>query len=114
MKSFDSKMQKKIFRKTVGDEVAKEIDKQTEIFDLSLLYTLHTDFGFGAVRLKRFYDSFVKTYRYMRDRYYCEGDEELFGSRTDAYVMKERLKEIGFDYDKEVKELTENGRKETN
>lgn len=110
MKSFDAKMREKIFRKTVGDEVAKEIDKQTEIFDLSLLYTLHTDFGFGAVRLKRFYDSFVKTYRYMRDRYYCEGDEELFGSRTDAYVMKERLKEIGFDYDKEVKELTENER----
>jgi hypothetical protein len=96
-------MRKKIFRKTVGDEVMKA----AEIYDLTMLWTLHEDFGFGAVRLKRFYDSFVKTYRYMRERYYCEGDEELFGSRTDAYVMKERLKEIGFDYDKEVKELTE-------
>jgi hypothetical protein len=102
-------MRKKIFRKTVGDEVMKA----AEIYDLTMLWTLHEDFGYGAVRLKRFYDSFVKTYRYMRDRYYCEGDEELFGSRTDAYVMKERLKEIGFDYDKEVKELTEDGRKET-
>jgi hypothetical protein len=109
MKSFDSKMRKKIFRKTVGDEVMKA----AEIYVLTILWTLHEDFGFGAVRLKRFYDSFVKTYRYMRDRYYCEGDEELFGSRTDAYVMKERLKEIGFDYDKEVKELTDDGRKET-
>jgi hypothetical protein len=103
MKSFNSKMRKKIFRKTVGDEVMKA----AEIYDLTMLWTLHEDFGFGAVRLKRFYDSFVKTYRYMRDRYYCEGDEELFGSRTDAYVLKERLKAIGFDYDKEVKELTE-------
>ncbi len=102
MKSFNSKMRKKLFRKTVGDEVMKA----AEIYDLTMLWTLHEDFGFGAVRLKRFYDSFVKTYRYMRDRYYCEGDEELFGSRTDAYVIKERLKEIGFDYDKEVKELT--------
>ena len=57
MKSFNSKMRKKIFRKTVGDEVMKV----AEIYDLTMLWTLHEDFGFGAVRLKRFYDSFVKT-----------------------------------------------------
>lgn len=105
MKSFDAKMRKKLFRQTVGDEVMKA----AEIYDLTMLWTVHTDFGFGAVRLKRFYDSFVKTHKYMRDRYYCKGDEELFGSRTDAYVIKERLKAIGFDYDKEVKELVDDG-----
>ena len=106
MKSLNQQMRKKLFRQTVGDEVMKA----AEIYDLTMLWTLHTDFGFGAVRLKRFYADFCKNYRYMRDRYYCEGDEELFGSRTDAYVIKERLKEIGFDYDKEVKELTEDER----
>lgn len=103
MKSFDAKMRKKILRKTVSDEVFKN----AEIYDLTMLWTLYDAFGFGAIRLRRFYADFVKNYRYMRERYYCEGDEETFGSRTDAYVIKQKLKEIGFDYDKEIKEMTE-------
>ena len=106
MKSLNQQMRKKLLRKTVGDEVMKA----AEIYDLTMLWTLHEDFGFCAIRLKRYYQNFCKNYRYMRERYYCEGDEETFGSRTDAYVIKERLKEIGFDYDKEVKELTEDER----
>ena len=81
MKSLNSKMRKKLFRQTVGDEVMKA----AEIYDLTMLWTI-------------------------RERYYCDGDEEKFGSRTDAYVIKERLKEIGFDYDKEVKEMTDDER----
>lgn len=103
MKSFNSKMRKKLFRQTVGDEVMKA----AEIYDLTMLWTVRENCKFGAERLRKFYADFCENYRYMRDRYYCEGDEETFGSRTDAYVIKERLKEIGFDYDKEVKELTE-------
>lgn len=106
MKSFDSKMRKKLFRQTVGDEVMKA----AEIYDLTMLWTVHKNCKFGAERLRKFYADFCENYRYMRERYYCEGDEEKFGSRTDAYVIKERLKKIGFDYDKEVKELTEDER----
>lgn len=95
LKSFD---RKRLFRKTVSDEVMKN----AEIYDLTMLWTLHEDFGFGAVRLRRYYQNFCDKYRYMRERYYCEGDEETFGSRTDAYVIKQKLKEIGFDYDEEV------------
>ncbi len=103
MKSFDSKMRKKIFRKTVSDEVMRA----AEIYDLALLWTLHETKGYGAIRLRQFYKDFVKTYRYMRERYFCEGDEETFGSRTDAYVIKQRLKEIGFDYDEETEQMVE-------
>lgn len=105
MKSFDKKMRKKIFRQTVTDEVMKA----AEIYDLTMLWTLHEDFGFGAIRLRRYYQSFCQKYRYMRERYFCEGDEELFGSRTDAYVIKQRLKEIGFDYDQETDQMVEGG-----
>lgn len=108
MKSFDAKMRKKLFRKTVSDEVMKA----AEIYDLTMLWTLHEDFGFGAVRLRRYYQNFCAKYRYMRERYYCEGDEETFGSRTDAYVIKQRLKEIGFDYDEEVDAIVGGGETE--
>ena len=108
MKSFDSKMRKKLFRKTVSDEVMKA----AEIYDLTMLWTRHEEFEFGKKRLAQYYQKFCKNYRYMRERYYCEGDEELFGSRTDAYVIKQRLKEIGFDYDEEVDKMTEGGESE--
>jgi hypothetical protein len=108
MKAYDSKMKKKIFRKTVSDEVMKN----AEIYDLALLWTLHKNkrTRLGAKSLEQVYSDFVETYRDMRERYYCEGDEEKFGSRTDAYVIKQRLKDIGFDYDKKVKELTDDER----
>lgn len=102
MNSYDSKMKKKIFRKTVSDEVMKN----AEIYDLALLWTLHEK-GYGAKRLRQFYADFVETYRDMRERYYCEGDEEKFGSRTDAYVIKQRLKDIGFDYDEITGQMVE-------
>lgn len=103
MKSLNQKMRKTIFRKTVSDEVMKN----AEIYDLALLWTLHEKCGYGAVRLRRFYEDFVKTYRYMRERYNCEGDEETFGSRTDAYVIKRKLNEIGFDYDELTGQMVE-------
>lgn len=105
MKSYDSKMKKKIFRKTVSDEVMKN----AEIYDLALLWTLHKNkrTRLGAKSLKQVYSDFVETYRDMRERYYCEGDEEKFGSRTDAYVIKQNLKGIGFDYDEITGQMVE-------
>lgn len=99
LKSFD---RKRLFRKTVSDEVMKN----AKIYDLAMLWTLHETKGFGAIRLRRFYAGFVKTYRVMRERYYCDGDEEIFGSRTDAYALKQKLRDIGFDYDEEVNNMT--------
>ena len=108
MKSYDKKMQKKIFRQTV----TKEVLKNAEIYDLAVLWTLHEVFGFGKKRLRLFYRLWVKIYRATKKAYFCEGDEEKFGSRTDAYVIKKRLKEIGFDYDAETEQMAEGGEAE--
>lgn len=103
MKALNQKMRRQILRKTVSDEVMKN----AEIYDLALLWTLHETKGYGAKRLRQFYSDFVKTYQVMRERYYCDGDEETFGSRTDAYVIKQRLKDIGFDYDEITGQMVE-------
>ena len=108
MKSFNKKMQKRLFRETVSEEVLKN----AEIYDLAVLWSLHEVFGFGKIRLSRFYRRWVKTYRDTKAAYFCEGDEETFGSRTDAYVIKKRLKEIGFYYDELTEQMSEGGEAE--
>lgn len=109
MKALNQKMRRQIFRKTVSDEVLKN----AEIYDLALLWTLHKNkcTRLGAKRLTQVYSDFVETYRDMRERYYCDGDEETFGSRTDAYVIKQRLKDIGFDYDEITGQMVEGSEK---
>ena len=105
MNSYDKKMKDKLFKQTVS----KEVLKNAEIYDLTVLWTLHEVFGFGKKRLRLFYVLWVKIYRATKKAYFCEGDEETFGSRTDAYVIKKRLKEIGFDYDELTEQMSEGG-----
>lgn len=103
MKSYNKAMQ----RKHIKNAVREEMEFYAEHYDLVMLWTLHVHFGFGATRLKRFYAKYVELYEDYKRRYYDKDDIKEFGSRTDAYVIKERLKELGFDYDTEVKELNE-------
>jgi hypothetical protein len=111
MKSFNKQMQKTLINNELEKEIrersSEEVMKNAEIYDLNVLKTLHEEFGFGAIRLKRFYEAFVQSYREARARYLVEGDEEKFGSRTDAYVIKQKLKEIGFDYDEITGQMVE-------
>lgn len=102
MKSY-GKMAK---RRQIKNAVREEMHNYAEHFDLCTLYTLHREFGFGATRLKRFYTEFQEVYEDFKRRYYHKDDIKEFGSRTDAYMMKEKLLELGFDYDEMVKELT--------
>ena len=99
MKSYNAAMKRKI----VKESVREEMEFYAEHYDLVMLTTLREHFGFGAERLRRFYAKYVELYEDYQRRYYDKNDIEQFGSRTDAYVLKERLKEIGFDYDAEVK-----------
>lgn len=103
MKSFNSAMKRKIIKEAMREEMVF----YTEHYDLVLLWLMHEKYGFGAKRLREFYADYVKLYTEYKDRYYCKDDVKQFGSRTDAYVLKERLREIGFDYDVEVKELSD-------
>lgn len=105
MQSYNKAMQ----RKQIKNAVREEMEFYAEHYDLVMLTLLHRK-GYGAKRLKEYYRDFVELYEEYQRKYYCKDDVEQFGSRTDAYVLKERLKEIGFDYDKEVKGLQERER----
>lgn len=84
--------------------------ERVEYLDMICLMALHRAFGFGPVRLKRYYDAIVDTDAYYK-RY--NGDNEpLFGRRgkkdgmprMDLLKVKADLKAIGVDYDALVEE----------
>lgn len=81
-------------------EVKKEGDKYfeerfTEI-DTMILWILHIKFGFGKVRLRRYFDTYLHEAIEMQGRY---GDSYV-------YKMQSELKKIGVDvveWEKEIK-----------
>ena len=104
MNSYTKRTRYKLNRETLKIEVRQEMDKYAEHFDLCMLWTLHLR-GYGAKRLREFYHDFTDVFNEFKRRYYDPDDMKVFGERGDTYMLKERLKKIGFDYDKEVKEL---------
>lgn len=92
--------------------IMESIDAYVEHMDLIMLSVLHTDFGFGATRLKRVYRALDK--RFEEYRFYmgdtdrtCFNDDE---ERMDTWKLKRDLREIGFDYDEIVQEILNEGR----
>ena len=51
-------------QKAMNEEITRQILEHDEAFsvdlDSTILYVLHEQFGFGKVRLQRFYDLFLK------------------------------------------------------
>ena len=107
MKSYGNNYQRREAQRELKAYVREEIIKQAEHYDLCVLMTLHEDFGLGAERLKRFYNKFSETYRSFKDRYFDKDDERIFGERGDTFELREALLKIGFDYEAEVKRMTE-------
>ncbi len=96
-------------RKAVNDN----LDGFIEHMDLLILWVLHSEFGFGKKRLLHFFSAMTEYYTAFRDRYVQPGDEERFYSdegRLDTYVLKDKLKEIGFDYDAECAKKEREGK----
>lgn len=83
----------------------EEMEICAEHYDLVLLMTLREEYNHGAKWLKDFYKKFVAKYKYYQNRYLTENESTRYGNRTDAYAMKKRLKEIGFDYDAVCEEI---------
>lgn len=94
-------------RRQIKNAVREELFKQIEHYDLCMLMTVHKNCGYGAQRLRKFYRDYSETYNAFKDRYFDKDDERIFGERGDTYEMREALLKIGFDYDEEVKRLTE-------
>ena len=77
-----------------------EAERINTYMDAAVLYALHDVFGFGAVRLKRFFIRFEEVHRQFIDAFSSEEDADRTSSeiREDmaAYYLSE-LKKIGVD-----------------
>ena len=81
--------QNQIIKKEVRKAVFAEHLKGGANFDALVLWTLHTEFGFGAKRLRRFFDAFMTGYLELKEYYELDADT--------AYIAVEGLKKIGVD-----------------
>lgn len=79
--------------KTLQIEARRQVyearDKLFNDMDAVVLWSLHETFGFGADRLRRFYDEFKRQYSELQQHYELGNDT--------PFVCKERLKQIGVD-----------------
>lgn len=83
--------------------------ERVEYLDMICMMALHEAFGFGPVRLRRYYNAIVKMD--ARYRKYNGDKEPLFGKkgkdgkgRMDLWAVKRDLAAIGVDYDALVEE----------
>ena len=64
------------------------------LLDTVAVYVLHTQFGFGAERIKRFYDALFAERKSLQERYQLNPDDDMA-----EYVMFRRLKDAGIDFE---------------
>lgn len=74
----------------MDEEIRRQILEHDEQFsvdlDSTILYVLHEQFGFGKVRLKRFYKLFLERHKELREHY-------QFDASDAAWLCRTRLKE---------------------
>ena len=88
-------------KKAMDIEIKKqlaEFDRKHELeIDALILWTLHEEFGFGAKRLKKFYDIFGKAIDELIKRYEFDDSDRV-------WICTEKLKDCGVDLEKWAKE----------
>lgn len=88
----------------VKDITMENCDAYIEHMDLIILHILHTEEGYGAKRLSRVFRKIYK--RFNEFKWYMKDDRTKFNDgveRMDTFALKYKLREIGFDYDEEVR-----------
>lgn len=98
-------MSKKGRERQIKKTLIEEIEWLSEHCDLLTLLSLHEEFGFGAERLRRAFRKSVSLHEEFKKRYMAADDPVTTKGRCDTYAMKDQLKRIGFDYDKECELL---------
>jgi hypothetical protein len=82
-------------RKAVNEEITRQFmeleSKYTKDNDASILLTLHSCFGFGKKRLRRFWEFYFKEQARLREYYQLDTHE--------GNLCKFKLKQIGVDID---------------
>lgn len=101
MKVLSKKGKERIIKKSLVDEM----EWVAEHCDLLTLVTLHEEYGFGAERLRKLYRKIGVLHDEFKNKYIASDDTVLGEGRCDTYALKNYLKRIGFDYDKECEIL---------
>ena len=87
------KKQKDEFNNIVREKLKEWDEKHENEIDALILWELHTQLGFGYIRLRRFFKEFNKAYEALRARYEC-GDEDAI------WVCQQKIAELGIDLKK--------------
>lgn len=53
----------------INRQIIENDKKYTVDLDATIMYTLHEHFGFGRIRLRRFWDAFIEDHKELRERY---------------------------------------------
>jgi len=92
----------------IDAEIKKQIVERGNEFgndlDAIVLYVLHTQYGFGKKRLRKFYDTFISEYDKLVKHYQMPGDG--------VFIARLKLKEIGVDVSQWDKERSNNNETE--
>lgn len=91
-------MKKSDISRIVRDEVVRQNRENSVAISARVLWVLHNRFGFGAARLKRFFDEFNKSLDEL-DKYY-----EMYDVDDESWLCVEKLKDIGVDIRQWVRE----------
>lgn len=98
MKAYGKRAQMRSARAAALDEFAA----LAEHFDLLWLITLHDSKAhYGAKRLRETFRDHIRKYDEYKRRYLAADDSTVCGDRLDTQMLKQHLKDIGFDYDAE-------------
>ena len=91
--------QEKAMHKEIKSQLL-DYDKQYFLdMDAAVLWALHKEFGFGAKRLRRFFDRFSEIHQELRNYYQLDDD-------TNTWLCRYKLKEeTGVDVEVWEKEL---------
>ena len=76
-------------RDAARDLASDAIDRHLNDCDAIILYVLHTEFGFGKDRLRRYYDKYLELYKDMLAQYESFKDAD--------YWCQDELRKIGVD-----------------
>ena len=92
-----TKEEQRAMDEEINRQIAEKHREWTTHVDAMILWTLHTQFGFGKKRLREFYVEFTKQHLKLIDYYQCDGD--------DGGLCVYKLKGIGIDLDAWAKEI---------
>ena len=84
--------EQKAMDREINRQLAEYIRKFEKNIDAVCLYVLHKELGWGAKRLRRFYDVFQPALRALSDRY-------EMGVEDQCWLCEKKLLAIGVDLD---------------